>query len=60
MILERERILGFGITAGLVLGFVLGSVVARAVGDRSAVLLRRWLARLLGREERVNFELLLQ
>jgi len=57
---EREQFLGVGITLGVLLGFVLGSLVAMRVGDDVLDALSHLMDRLVGRRERVNFELLLQ
>ena len=56
---EREHF-GVGVTLGILLGFVLGSLVAVRLGDDIASGLGHLLDRLAGRRDRVNFELLLQ
>jgi hypothetical protein len=57
---EREQFFGVGITLGIVLGFVLGSLLAMRIGDDVLDALNRLLDRISGRDDRVNFELLLQ
>ena len=57
---EREQLFGAGVTLGILFGFVLGSLVAMRVGDEVLEALSSLLDRLSGRDERVNFELLLQ
>jgi hypothetical protein len=57
---EREQFFGVGITLGILLGFVLGSLVALRVGDDVIDATTHLIDRLSGRHERVNFELLLQ
>ncbi|MCC6178257.1 MAG: hypothetical protein IT305_23380 [Chloroflexi bacterium] len=47
-------------TVGIVVGFVLGSVVAMRLGDEAVDAARELLDRVSGRRDRVNFELLLQ
>ena len=52
-----------GIGLGMVFGFILGSVVALSVGDKSLLLAQHLWDRLFGVDtdgERVHFELLLQ
>ena len=57
---EREQLFGVGITLGILLGFVLGSLVAMRLGDDVLDAVSHLIDRLAGRRERVNFELLLQ
>ena len=59
----RSGYLVTGIALGMVCGFVLGSVFALSVGDKSLVLVQHLWDRLFGVDsdgERVHFELLLQ
>jgi len=58
---EREQFFGAGVTLGILLGFVLGSLIAMRVGDDALDAFSRLMDRLLGgRRDRINFELLLQ
>jgi hypothetical protein len=57
---EREQFFGVGITLGILLGFVLGSLVAIRIGDDVLDAASSLIDRLTGRRDRVNFELLLQ
>lgn len=59
----RSGYLITGITVGMVCGFVLGSVFALSLGDKSLVLAQHLWGRVFGVDsdgERVHFELLLQ
>jgi len=56
--LSREPL--FGIALGVLLGFILGSIVALRVGDEGTDAARRLLHRLGGEEQRPRFEVLLQ
>jgi hypothetical protein len=49
-----------GVSLGAVAGLVVGSVLAMRLGDEAVGVVRGWLDRLSGRNNRVNFELLLQ
>ena len=51
---------GVGLTIGVLVGFVAGSIVSLWVGDETLEAVRDALDRLAGRRQRVNFELLLQ
>lgn len=51
---------GFGMALGVLLGFAVGSLLAVRLGAETLNFLREGVARLLGRRNRVNFELLLQ
>ena len=51
---------GIGMTLGVVVGFIVGSILALWVGDETLGAIRDLLDRLSGRRDRVNFELLLQ
>ena len=51
---------GVGLTIGVLLGFVAGSIVSLWVGDDTLEAIRDTFDRLAGRRQRVNFELLLQ
>jgi hypothetical protein len=57
---EREQFFGVGVTLGILVGFVLGSLLAMRVGEAVLDGLTQLMDRLSGRRERVNFELLLQ
>jgi uncharacterized membrane protein len=49
-----------GISLGAAVGLVVGSVIAMRLGDEAVGVVRGWLSRMSGRDNRVNFELLLQ
>ena len=51
---------GMGVTIGVLVGFVAGSIVALWLGDETVAAVRELVNRLTGRRNRVNFELLLQ
>ena len=51
---------GIGITLGIVLGFMVGSVLAMRLGDDVLEMISDLIDRIAGRRDRVNFELLLQ
>lgn len=51
---------GVGVTLGILLGFVLGSLIAMRLGDDVLEAASRLIDRLAGRRDQVNFELLLQ
>lgn len=57
---EREQVFGVGVTLGMLLGFALGSLVAMRLGDDILEAVSHLVDRLSGRDDRVNFELLLQ
>lgn len=47
-------------TLGILVGFVLGSLVAMRLGESVVEGLSHLMERVAGRRERINFELLLQ
>ena len=49
-----------GASLGIVVGVVVGSVVAMRLGEEAVSVVRGWLDRMSGRDNHVNFELLLQ
>lgn len=57
---ERQQFFGVGVTLGILLGFVIGSLVAIRLGDDVLDATSHIIDRLSGRDDRVNFELLLQ
>lgn len=57
---EREQLFGVGVSLGILLGFVLGSLVALRLGDDVLDTFSHLIERFSGRHDRVNFELLLQ
>ena len=57
---EREQLFGAGVTLGILVGFVLGSILAMRVGDDVLDATSHLIERLSGRHDQVNFELLLQ
>jgi len=58
--LHGEQILTIGISLGLVLGFVLGAVAAWRFGDEAWDGVHGLVERLTGKDDGINFELLLQ
>ena len=56
----RPQIFGAGVSLGMLAGILIGSLVTLWLGEAAIDLMHRTLARLSGRRERVNFELLLQ
>jgi len=57
---RTRTLFSLGIGLGVVVGFVVGSVVAMRLGEEAVGVMRGWLDRASGRNNRVNFELLLQ
>jgi hypothetical protein len=57
---EREQLFGVGVSLGILLGFVLGSLVAMRLGDDVLEIVSHMVDRFSRRHDRVNFELLLQ
>lgn len=53
-------VLGVGIGVGVLVGFALGTFVALRLGHEAADAVRGLFSRMAGRNNRVNFELLLQ
>ena len=53
-------VFGIGVSVGVVIGIAVGTVVAMRVGADAMDSLRGVLDRLSGRNNQVNFELLLQ
>jgi hypothetical protein len=49
-----------GASLGIVVGVVAGSIVAMRLGEEAVGVVRGWFNRMSGRDNRVNFELLLQ
>ena len=56
----RPQVFGAGVSLGMLAGILIGSLVTLWLGEAAIDLMHRMLARLSGRRERVNFELLLQ
>ena len=56
----RPQVFGAGVSLGMFAGIVIGSIVAMWLGEAAVDMAHRWIERLGGRRERVNFELLLQ
>jgi hypothetical protein len=57
----RGRVfLGIGLSVGVVVGFAVGSVVALRLGAEAVDAMRGLFERVSGRNNQVNFELLLQ
>jgi len=57
---HSKVIFAAGVSVGAVVGLAVGSIVAMRLGDEAASVARGWIDRLTGRNNRVNFELLLQ
>jgi hypothetical protein len=57
---HSRTMLSVGIGLGVVVGFIAGSVIAMTLGDEAIGAMRHLADRLSGRNNRVNFELLLQ
>ena len=57
---EREQLFGIGITLGVVVGFVVGSLLAMWLGESVLDSAGDLLNRIGDRKQRTNFELLLQ
>jgi hypothetical protein len=57
---RARAFLGIGLSVGVVLGFAVGSVVALRLGHEAADTVRGLFDRVSGRNNQVNFELLLQ
>jgi hypothetical protein len=53
-------VFGVGVGVGVVVGLLVGSVVGTQFGDEAVGAIRGLFDRLSGRNNRVNFELLLQ
>ena len=51
---------GIGLSVGVVIGIAVGSIVALRLGSAALEAMRGLLARVSGRNNQVNFELLLQ
>jgi len=47
-------------TVGVLVGFVVGSILALRLGDEALEVIKDLVDRVAGRHDRVNFELLLQ
>jgi hypothetical protein len=55
-----RALLGIGLSVGVVVGFAVGSVIALRLGHDAADTMRSLFDRVSGRNNQVNFELLLQ
>lgn len=58
--LHPSQFFAAGLTLGVLVGFVLGSLLALWLGDETLEALRYLVDRVMGRRQRINFELLLQ
>ena len=56
----RPKVFGAGVSLGMLAGILIGSLVTLWLGDAAIDLAHRWIDRLSDRDERINFELLLQ
>jgi hypothetical protein len=56
----RPQVFGAGVSLGMFAGILIGSLVTLWVGEAVIDLLHRTVDRVMGRRERVHFELLLQ
>ena len=57
---RSRAFLGIGLSVGVVVGFAVGSLVALRLGHEAADTIRSLFDRVSGRNNQVNFELLLQ
>lgn len=57
---QTEQVFGLGMALGVVLGFTLGSFLALLFGEEALSAVQRLASRLGGRDDQVNFELLIQ
>jgi gas vesicle protein len=57
---EPGQLFGLGVTVGVVVGLLIGSIFAVRLGEEAQETIRYLADRLAGRRDRVNFELLLQ
>lgn len=57
---RARTLFGIGLSVGVVIGIAVGTVVALRVGSDAVDTLRGLLDRVSGRDNQVNFELLLQ
>jgi hypothetical protein len=58
--LGRPQVFGAGVSLGMLTGIVIGSLVTLWLGEAALELAHRIVERLSGRDEKINFELLLQ
>ena len=56
----RPQVFGAGVSLGMFAGILIGSLVTLWVGEAAIDLLHRTVDKVMGRRERVHFELLLQ
>jgi hypothetical protein len=57
---RARTLFGIGLSVGVVIGIAVGSIVALRLGSNAVDTVRGLLARVSGRNNQVNFELLLQ
>ena len=57
---DRYLLFALGAAAGSAVGLIVGAVVSFWLGEEAAEGLKRTVRRLLGHDDRVNFELFLQ
>lgn len=58
--LPPPQLFGAGVSVGMLAGILVGSLVTLWLGDAAVDLAHRMIDRISGRDDRVNFELLLQ
>ncbi len=58
--MQRPQVFGAGVSVGMLAGIIIGSLVTLWLGDAAVDLAHRLIDRLSGRDDHVNFELLLQ
>ena len=58
--MRRPQVFGAGLSLGMFAGIVIGSLVTLWVGEAALELAHKVIERLSGRDEKINFELLLQ
>lgn len=56
----RRRFFGAGLSLGIVLGLLIGSVIVARIGDEAAEVFRELTQRMLRRRDDIRFETLLQ
>jgi hypothetical protein len=58
--MRRPKVFGAGVSLGMFAGILIGSLITLWLGEAALDLAHRMIDRLVGRRDRVNFELLLQ
>jgi hypothetical protein len=58
--MERPQVFGAGVSLGMLAGIMIGSLVTLWLGDAAVDLAHRLIDHISGRNDHINFELLLQ